>query len=128
MTLKRCPVRSPGGVTPDGRNPRKGTQCGLEAGHDGDHTVLIPTGYPWAPGAAPPAPDPTPRQRWVRELQTAARTNVECVEHAIVALKLAREYLKEAKAAQTLTRVRLAITSAGGALRNAHARASRRQA
>ena len=45
----RCPARSPGGVTKDGTLPRKGTQCGLWQGHDGDHTVLIPTGAPWWP-------------------------------------------------------------------------------
>lgn len=47
--LKRCPKRSPGGVTPSGTLPRKGTQCGLPAGHDGEHTILIPSGAPWFP-------------------------------------------------------------------------------
>lgn len=42
----RCPATCPGGITPDGTLP-KGTQCGLPAGHDGDHTVLIPTSMPW---------------------------------------------------------------------------------
>lgn len=46
--IERCPHRSPGGVDLDGRLPRKGTRCGLWAGHDGPHTVLIPTGYPWS--------------------------------------------------------------------------------
>jgi hypothetical protein len=45
----RCPAMSPGGVTPEGTLPRPGTQCGLDAGHDGDHTVLIETGAPWWP-------------------------------------------------------------------------------
>lgn len=45
--LQRCPARSPGGLTPEGRNPRKGTQCGNYAGHGGAHTVLIPSNAPW---------------------------------------------------------------------------------
>jgi hypothetical protein len=53
--LERCEARSPGGVTETGTLPRKGTQCGLERGHDGDHTVLIPSGYPWF-GRATKAP------------------------------------------------------------------------
>lgn len=44
----RCPARSPGGVTNDGTLPRKGAQCGLPEGHDGEHTSLVPTGAPWA--------------------------------------------------------------------------------
>lgn len=47
----RCPHRSPGGVTDEGTLPAEGKQCGLPAGHDGDHTVLIPTGMPWFGGA-----------------------------------------------------------------------------
>lgn len=49
LTRERCPARSPGGVTPTGTLPRKGTQCGLERGHDGDHTILIETSAPWFP-------------------------------------------------------------------------------
>jgi hypothetical protein len=55
---KRCPAKSPGGMTPEGRLPRKGTRCGLDAGHDGDHTVLIPSGAPWWP---------TPRLKAIQE-------------------------------------------------------------
>jgi hypothetical protein len=55
-------------------------------------------------------------------LAQPATTDVECVEHAIAALRLAREYLKEAGATRTVKRVQLAITSAGGALRNVHAK------
>lgn len=43
----RCTATSPGGVDPEGTLPKKGTRCGLPAGHDGDHTVLRPTGVPW---------------------------------------------------------------------------------
>jgi hypothetical protein len=50
-TRTRCPARSPGGVAPDGTLPQKGTQCGLDAGHDGDHTVLMESGAPWWPSA-----------------------------------------------------------------------------
>ena len=49
---QRCSVRSPGGSTEDGRLPREGTQCGLPAGHDGEHTALIPSGVPWFPAGA----------------------------------------------------------------------------
>jgi hypothetical protein len=45
----RCPATSAGGSTPDGQLPAKGTQCGLDAGHDGDHSILIPSGAPWFP-------------------------------------------------------------------------------
>jgi hypothetical protein len=51
-TRTRCPARSPGGVSPDGTLPRKGTQCGLDAGHDGDHTVLMKSSAPWWPNKA----------------------------------------------------------------------------
>jgi hypothetical protein len=44
---KRCEARSPGGRSEDGRLPRKGTRCGNYEGHDGPHTVLIPTDAPW---------------------------------------------------------------------------------
>ncbi len=44
----RCPATSPGGSTNDGQLPRKGAQCGLPEGHDGEHSVLIPTGAPWS--------------------------------------------------------------------------------
>lgn len=47
----RCPYRSPGGITDEGTLPAEGKQCGLPAGHEGDHTVLIPTGMPWFGGA-----------------------------------------------------------------------------
>lgn len=47
--LQRCEARSPGGSTDEGQLPAKGTQCGLPAGHDGEHCVLIPTGAPWFP-------------------------------------------------------------------------------
>ena len=47
--MKRCQSLSPGGTTRKGQLPKKGTQCGLEEGHDGLHSVLIPTGYPWSP-------------------------------------------------------------------------------
>lgn len=47
--LQRCQGRSPGGSTSDGQLPTKGTQCGLEAGHDGEHSILIPSGAPWFP-------------------------------------------------------------------------------
>jgi hypothetical protein len=50
---ERCPAKSPGGMTPDGVLPRKGTQCGNYKGHAGDHTVLIPTAAPWFPKAKP---------------------------------------------------------------------------
>lgn len=46
---KRCPARSPGGSSSDGQLPAKGAQCGLEAGHDDDHSVLIQSGAPWFP-------------------------------------------------------------------------------
>ena len=45
--VTRCAAESPGGVSSSGTLPQKGARCGLEAGHRGDHTVLIPTGYPW---------------------------------------------------------------------------------
>lgn len=47
---RRCRARSPGGSSDDGQLPAKGVQCGLEAGHDEDHTVFIPSNVPWAPG------------------------------------------------------------------------------
>jgi hypothetical protein len=56
--MERCPAKSPGGVTPEGRLPRKGTQCGLWKGHDGEHTVLIPTGAPWWPKPKPRVVEP----------------------------------------------------------------------
>lgn len=43
----RCQARSPGGSTEDGQLPRKGTQCGLFAGHEGEHTIMIPSEAPW---------------------------------------------------------------------------------
>lgn len=48
----RCDARSPGGVTDEGILPRKGLQCGLPKGHDGEHNALVPTGAPWAKSAA----------------------------------------------------------------------------
>lgn len=45
---ERCTARSPGGgITKDGKLPRKGKRCGNYVGHHGDHTVLQPTGAPW---------------------------------------------------------------------------------
>lgn len=49
----RCPARSPGGTTAIGTLPRAGAQCGLDEGHDGEHTVLISSGAPWFPRGAP---------------------------------------------------------------------------
>jgi len=57
--MKRCQSLSPGGMTKSGKLPKKGTQCGLEEGHDGLHTVLIPTGYPWAKKDQPSTSPPT---------------------------------------------------------------------
>lgn len=33
-----------------------GMRCGLPEGHDGDHTLLIPSGAPWFPRAQEPKP------------------------------------------------------------------------
>ena len=46
--LVRCSAKSPGGTTDDGILPRKGSQCGLHAGHDGEHSVLVPSDAPWS--------------------------------------------------------------------------------
>ena len=48
-TRTRCPATSPGGSTDEGQLPRTGAQCGLDAGHDGEHSVLIASGSPWWP-------------------------------------------------------------------------------
>jgi hypothetical protein len=49
MERVRCPATSPGGTTRSGQLPRKGAQCGLDKGHDGEHNVLIESGSPWWP-------------------------------------------------------------------------------
>lgn len=42
----RCPARMPASENP--HHPHlHGLQCGDYAGHDGSHTLLIPTGAPW---------------------------------------------------------------------------------
>lgn len=51
--LVRCPQRT-------SQNASLGhgeQQCGLLAGHAGDHTLLIPTSYPWS-GAPKKKEDP----------------------------------------------------------------------
>jgi len=56
MTIDRCDAKSPGGITEEGKLPKKGTQCGLQKGHDGDHCAIIPNGYPWSYKPARKAP------------------------------------------------------------------------
>lgn len=51
----------------------------------------------------------------------------DAIERAIELLKQSRDLLKLAGAKRTTDRVRLALTSAGGALRNAQCRAGRRE-
>lgn len=55
--LLRCeavmPKRSPDS---EGNYDLAGTRCGMYAGHDGPHTVLIPTGAPWFSHGLEPDP------------------------------------------------------------------------
>lgn len=54
VTLRRCPAMSPKGATPSGEFPMDGAQCGMNEGHGGAHSLLIPTGFPWSS----PSPEP----------------------------------------------------------------------
>lgn len=55
VSLERLVGRQPpdlcdvGPIRCESRQPESGVQCGLRLGHEGRHTVLIPTGEPWDP-------------------------------------------------------------------------------
>ena len=58
----------------------------------------------------------------MRRLKPASVTDVDDVREALQYLRMARDFLKSAGCPNALDRVRLAITSAGGALRHAERR------
>lgn len=60
-----------------------------------------------------------------RPLRPATAADVDDVADALALLIAARDKLARANAPQALKRVRLAITSTGGALRHARSRAGR---
>ena len=62
---------------------------------------------------------PDPRTTRTLKSPNLARADVARVRLALIRLREARELLKMAGCRQTVPRVRLAITSAGGALRHA---------
>lgn len=62
---------------------------------------------------------PDPHTTRILKLPMRARADVARVESAIVHLKAARELFKHAGCRQTIARVRLALTSAEGAMRHA---------
>jgi hypothetical protein len=58
-------------------------------------------------------------------VSTPAISERECVEHALAHLRLARDYLLEARARKAADKVRKALTSAYGAERNMSGREHR---
>jgi hypothetical protein len=61
----------------------------------------------------------------MRIIKPASRRHVRQVERAIALLRSARDLLKAADCPKTVQRVRLALTSAGGAERHVRHRSSR---
>lgn len=72
-----------------------------------------------------PRPSTRPIVARTRKRRRGAVPQPQLIENAIESLTDARTYLQAADAPRTLARVRLALTSAHGALRHAHGMASR---